>query len=119
MISKCSSHGKEIWGCWYSHLCHPSDLARTKTMKQKKKSFTGMITEMVSNATVTIINETSADIHARVTATTAGMIAFFDISPGESESWLRSDWQVAFVLRDDTGATETLVVKAGSTYTIS
>lgn len=89
-------------------------------MKQKKNSFASFINEMVSNSSVTIINETSADIHARVTTTASGgNVGFYDISPGESEWWWRSDMQVAFVLRDDTGATETFVVKAGETYTIS
>lgn len=88
-------------------------------MKQKKNSFVSFINEMLSNSSVTIINETSANIHARVTTTASGNVDFYEISPGESEWWWRSDMQVAFVLRDDTGATETFVVKAGATYTIS
>ncbi|KAG0256260.1 hypothetical protein DFQ27_005797 [Actinomortierella ambigua] len=78
-----------------------------------------MVVEVVS--AVTIVNHTPAEIHARVTTTSDGMVSedFYDISPGNSESWLRSAWQVAFILRDDTGNTETLVVKPGITYTIT
>ncbi|KAL4243791.1 hypothetical protein ABKN59_010739 [Abortiporus biennis] len=35
------------------------------------------------------------------------------------DSWGRDDWQVAWVLRDDNGRTETYVVKPGNTYQIS
>ncbi|KAL4254499.1 hypothetical protein ABKN59_003188 [Abortiporus biennis] len=68
--------------------------------------------------TVTIVNETSSPIHVRVTSTGSGQQQFFDIKSSGSESWSRDDWQVAFVLRDDNGKTETRVVKPGNTYTI-
>lgn len=78
-----------------------------------------MIANAVSGVYITITNETLADIHARVTTTGGGGEDFYDLAPGASESWLRTAWQVAFVLRDDTGATETFVVKPGDTYIIS
>ncbi|KAL4243788.1 hypothetical protein ABKN59_010741 [Abortiporus biennis] len=69
--------------------------------------------------TVTFVNNTSATIHVRVSSTGSGNQHFFDISRGSSSDWARDDWQVAWVLRDDTGRTETYVVKPGSTYKIN
>jgi hypothetical protein len=84
-------------------------------MKQKLP----WIAEMVYSISVSITNHTQADIHVRVTTTGVGSQYYYDLPPGSSESWIRSEWQVAFILRDDTGATETLVVKPGNTYTVS
>ncbi|KAI0791754.1 hypothetical protein C8Q75DRAFT_756105 [Abortiporus biennis] len=67
---------------------------------------------------VTFVNNTSSTIHIRVSTTGSGNVGFFDISPGRSDTWGRDDWQVAWILRDDNGQTETLVVKPGNTYQI-
>jgi predicted extracellular nuclease len=69
--------------------------------------------------TIYVQNNTGSTIHVRVTTTGSGNESFFDINSGNSENWDRSDWQVAFVLRDDNNKTETLVVKSGNTYIIS
>ena len=89
-------------------------------MKQKLSDVVAFkIADAVSAVYISIINQTLADIHVRVTAGGGGSEYFYDVTPGNSESWLRITWQVAFVLRDDTGTTETFVVKPGSTYNIS
>ncbi|OJA12647.1 hypothetical protein AZE42_07957 [Rhizopogon vesiculosus] len=64
--------------------------------------------------TITINNRTSSAIHVRITpGGSSDEERFFDINPGGSENWGRGHWQVCFVLRDDTGETETFVVKPG------
>lgn len=70
---------------------------------------------------VTFVNNTSAVIHVKVTNDneTSGTSAFFyDIASGKSDTWARHEWQIAYVLRDDTGLTEMFVTKPGNTYQI-
>ncbi|KAF8975552.1 hypothetical protein BGZ46_009052, partial [Entomortierella lignicola] len=73
----------------------------------------------IHSSTIAVINQTPDDIHVRVTTTAAGDEKFYALSPEGAQEWLRTDWQVAFILRDDNNATETLVVKPGNTYTIA
>lgn len=71
---------------------------------------------------VTFVNDTSAVIHVRITndnESSGTSTSFYDIDSGNSGTWGRNNWQIAFVLRDDTGGTETFVVKLGSTYQIA
>ncbi|KAF9158804.1 hypothetical protein DFQ26_007210 [Actinomortierella ambigua] len=78
-----------------------------------------MIAKAVS--ALTIVNHTPAEIHVSVSVNDelwGGAISFYDILPGDSESWGRSHWQIATILRDDTGATEVMVVKPTETYDI-
>ncbi|KIM64117.1 hypothetical protein SCLCIDRAFT_115773 [Scleroderma citrinum Foug A] len=70
--------------------------------------------------TVTIFNNTSDKIYVRVTADgeSGGNESFALIESGDSEYWSRSDYQVVFVLRNDTGATEVFTVIPGNNYTV-
>ena len=69
--------------------------------------------------TVLIKNNTSKAIHIRVSnEDDSGDIHFFDINSGATESWGRKHWQIATVLRDDNGKTETFVVKPDEAYTV-
>lgn len=61
--------------------------------------------------TISISNETADVIHVRVTNTGSGTQVFADVNAGAVESWTRDYWEVATVLRDDTGATVEFVVK--------
>ncbi|KAL4244238.1 hypothetical protein ABKN59_010470 [Abortiporus biennis] len=73
----------------------------------------------VTMGRITFVNNTFATIHIRVSIGTGkGSDGFFDIAAGKSDSWGRDDWQVAWVLRDDHGQTETLIVQPGFTYQI-
>jgi len=69
-------------------------------------------------ATIYIQNNTSGVIHVRVTLTGSGTQGFDDIQPGQTESWDRDYWEVAFVLRDDNANTEEFVVKPGQNYVV-
>lgn len=93
---------------------------RSNTMKLKLPVVIAcIIAEVVSATYISITNQTPADIHVRVTTTGSASESFYGVAPGNTESWSRSYWEVAFILRNDTGATETLVVKPDNSYTIS
>ena len=68
---------------------------------------------------VTITNHTVDDVEIRVTNDDdKGSASFFNIKQGNSLTWRRGNWQVAFVWRADNDNTESLVVKPGKTYQI-
>jgi hypothetical protein len=61
--------------------------------------------------TISINNSTPDVIHIRVTLTGSGTQVFSDVNSGDTESWTRDYWEVALILRDDTGTTVEFVVK--------
>ncbi|KAG2363020.1 hypothetical protein BDR07DRAFT_1484108 [Suillus spraguei] len=80
----------------------------------------------VAGTEIRIENKSSYTISVRITADNEnGSTSFFDIKPGQGDTWARSNWQVAFVLRDSTNLkpssndAKTLVVRPGVAYTIN
>lgn len=70
-------------------------------------------------AVITLVNATSSKIEVRITKDNdEGETSFYVIDKGQSETWERAQWQVAFIWRGDNDKTETLVVKPGKTYQI-
>lgn len=69
---------------------------------------------------ILIKNGTNSSIQVRVTvfANKGGSEESFKISSGASESWNRSEWQVAFVLREDNEKMEMFIVKPNEAYTV-
>ncbi|KAI0791756.1 hypothetical protein C8Q75DRAFT_805358 [Abortiporus biennis] len=102
----------EFFANFFSRLNEPC-----KTLTSNLLTFVTVKAKTMGS--VTFVNNTSSTIHIRVSTTGSGDEHFFDIAPGRSDRWGRDDWQVAWVLRDDNGRTETYVVKPGSTYQIS
>lgn len=74
---------------------------------------------------IVLVNNTQYTISARITNDNddTGNTGFFDIEPGSTETWKRTHWQVAFVLRNSTrpsdNRAETLVVKPTGVYNLN
>jgi hypothetical protein len=75
---------------------------------------------VISAGTITILDNTSANVHVRVTASgeAVGDESFVDLAAGDSRDWSRDHAQVAFAWREDTGATEVFMVTPGNQYTV-
>ncbi|KAG1847672.1 hypothetical protein DFJ58DRAFT_843117 [Suillus subalutaceus] len=72
-----------------------------------------------SESDITIINNTSSTIYVRITADSdTGTTTFDSVESGDSGTWDRTVWQVAFVLKGS-GAEQTMVVKPGQNYTVN
>lgn len=68
--------------------------------------------------TVYIQNSTDAIIYVRITAVDGGSARFYPVSPGHSNHWDRSIWEIAFIYKDNIDRLEMRVVKPDNTYII-
>lgn len=68
--------------------------------------------------TIYIVNQTNSVIHVRITQVGQATLSFYDVNPGETETWTRDYMEVAFILKDEDGSSSEFVVTPGQTYNI-
>ncbi|KAF9968383.1 hypothetical protein BGZ73_000138 [Actinomortierella ambigua] len=80
-----------------------------------------MVVEMAL-AAVTFINKTKGTIHVSISVSftnSMGTFRFYDIPPGGEESWGRSGFEVAYMLRDDNEESTLIVVRPNTVYIVT